>query len=282
MGESGSGKELIAQFIHGISTRHEHKMVSLNCAALTDNDIISRLFGHVKGAYTGADQSRSGVFTLADNSSLFLNEVGELSLDVQAKLLRVLQEGTFTKMGGEVTESSNVRIIAATNRNLPKMVREGRFRQDLYFRLATFEVPVHPLRNRKVDIIPLINHRLAFLNRKYRKDKTLPPDAELKPLISLSLPGNVRELYSLVERAYHYSEGNELKFPQAMIIKASGAEDMSSELGLPTLDQVQADHIRRVLDYCDWKISGTDGAAAILDLNPSTLRSKMKKLGIKR
>lgn len=229
-GESGSGKERVAQFIHGASKRSHRKMISLNCAALTNNDIISRLFGHVTGAYTGANKTRNGVFSLADKSTLFLDEIGELTLDIQAKLLRVLQEGTFTKMGGEKVESSDVRIIAATNRKLTKMVRAGAFRKDLYYRLAIFEVTVHPLRNRQVDIIPLVKHRLAHLNRKYQMNKMLPPNTELKPLLALPLPGNVRELFALVERAFHYSAGDVLHFPQTLIMKFSHIEDTPSEL----------------------------------------------------
>lgn len=257
-------------------------MISLNCALLTDNIILSKLFGHVRGAFTGAVKTRHGVFDLADQSTLFLDEVGELSLDVQAKLLRVLQEGTFTKMGAEVSQTTNVRIISATNRNLGKLVEKGKFREDLYYRLATFKVKVHPLRRRKVDILPLMEYRLSTLNKKYRKAKKLPGQVGLKQVFDYSFPGNIRELFNIVERAYHYADGKKLKFPKDMSLGSISGKSETSDLSLVALAEAQVRHIRRVLDHCGWKVSGPDGAAAILGLQPSTLRSKMKKLGIER
>ncbi len=278
-GESGVGKESTAKFVHLNSPRHEKPMVTLNCATLTENDIISHLFGHVKGAYTGAVDNRIGLFTLANDGTLFLDEVGELSLNVQAMLLRVLQEGQFTSMGSNKVQHTNARIIAATNRDLDDMVRQKTFRQDLLYRLNVLCLEVPPLRKRIKDAHQLLDYKLSQLNQKYGMNVASPSEAEYAKLEQYEFPGNIRELFNLVERGYFSSIDGSLKLSE--YLSAGRYSEANSDLpARMTLQEHEAYYIREVLEQCDWQIGGPDGAAKVLGLNRSTLNSRMKKLGI--
>ncbi|MDM8555050.1 sigma 54-interacting transcriptional regulator [Desulfococcaceae bacterium HSG7] len=281
LGETGTGKELIARAIHGTGQRGKRPLIKVNCAALPSNLIESELFGHEKGSFTGAVKRQTGRFEIADGSTLFLDEIGELPLELQPKLLRVLQNGEFERSGNYKTIKTNVRVIAATNRNLEKEMQEGRFRKDLWYRLNVFPITLPPLRNRKKDIPELAHHFLEKLNRKLGK-KIQSVSADLiQSLESYSWPGNVRELENIIERAVVTTQGTSLKFADPLAfgeLSDKFAWDEDSE----TLKDVEKKQIIKVLTLCNWKMEGKDGAAKTLDLNPSTLRFRMKKLGIKR
>jgi PAS domain S-box-containing protein len=273
LGETGTGKELIARFIHQRSPRHGRLMVKVNCSALPATLIESELFGREKGAYTGAMTRQAGRFEVADGSTLFLDEIGELPLDLQAKLLQVLQEGRFERLGSAKTVSVDVRFIAASNRNLAEEVRKGNFRQDLYYRLNVFPIQVPPLRDR-VDDIPFMVRAFVeeFAGRFGRKIGKVPRRV-MDAMLRYDWPGNIRELRNVVERAVILSPGDtlQLELPE---MAAGGAGT------LPTLAEAEADHIRAALRRAGGRIKGAGGAAALLGLNPSTLFSRMKKLGI--
>lgn len=281
-GETGVGKERFARAIHDLSKRRKRPLIKLNCAALPSTLIESELFGHEKGAYTGASAQRIGRFELADQGTIFLDEVGELSLDVQAKLLRVLQEGEFERVGGSRTIKADIRIVAATNRDLTKAVWAGDFRDDLYYRLNVFPVEVPPLRDRKDDIPDLVTHFVTKYTAKLgRPIDTIPKEA-LKALQAYAWPGNIRELENVVERAVILSGDGVLRVDEALdpqpirSARASGSSDPR------TLEDVERDHIRAVLKQSNWRIEGQSGAALILGLHPNTLRSRMKKMGIRK
>lgn len=278
MGETGTGKELLARIIHEMSPRRERPMVVVNCAALPATLIESELFGVEKGAYTGAVKPRMGRFEAADGSTLFLDEVGELSIDLQAKLLRVLEHKEFERLGSSKTISVDVRIIAATNQDLAELVREKRFRSDLYFRLSVFPIYIPPLRERREDIPLLVWHFVEVFNRTMGKRITRVPDATMQRLMDYPWPGNVRELRNVIERAMILSEGDTL------IVDDLGGGDIQkrSEEGPRSLIEVERDHILKVLQSTNWRVSGRGGAAEILGLKESTLRARMKKLGIQR
>jgi DNA-binding NtrC family response regulator len=291
-GETGTGKELLAHAIHKLSLRANHTLVKVNCAALPGSLIESELFGHEKGAFTGADVRRSGRFEIANGGTIFLDEVGELPLDLQAKLLRVLEEGEFERVGGSHTIKVDVRVIAATNRNLEEAVRKGVFRSDLYYRLNIFPITMPPLRERKEDIRILVTHLVKQLSQKLGKTiETIPQDTMMK-LRNYSWPGNVRELRNVIERAVIISPGSTLRLideldPQALeqdLQKQSVALDGFPYAGLvsETLEQTEYNLILRTLKNVHWKLEGPGGAAELLNLHPSTLRSKMRKLGIER
>ena len=274
LGETGTGKELIARAVHDRSPRRARRLVKLNCAALPRELVESELFGHEKGAFTGALAARQGRFELADRGTLFLDEVGEIASDVQTKLLRVLQEGEFERVGGTETRRVNVRVIAATNRNLAQAVEARTFRSDLYYRLNVFPIEVPPLRDRREDIPSLAMHLAekiaARLGRRFsciRKDS-------LERLQRYDWPGNVRELENVIERALVLSQAAELEVN----------EPLRCTLTRPDLDGTLADslkeYIQHILRETGGKIAGPNGAARILDINPSTLRSRMRKLGI--
>jgi formate hydrogenlyase transcriptional activator len=279
IGETGTGKELLARAIHNLSPRHARPMVALNCAALPATLVESELFGREKGAYTGALSRQIGRFELADGSTLFLDEIGELPLELQAKLLRVLQEGQFERLGSSKPIKADVRIIAATNRDLEKAVKEGRFREDLYYRLNVFPITVPPLRERREDI-PLLAFALAKdIVKTLGKTIKAIPRSTLAELQRYSWPGNVRELRNVVERALIVCQGSTLRFD----VPAQGGTPAA--VGPPqnrTLEEVERQHILSVLEETGWRVSGKRGAAAILGLNRSTLESRMAKLGIKR
>jgi formate hydrogenlyase transcriptional activator len=279
LGETGTGKELLARAIHEFSDRSAAIMVKVNCAALPAELIESELFGHEKGAFTGATQQRKGRFELADGGSLFLDELGELSLSAQAKLLRVLQEQEFERVGGSETLRVDVRVIAATNRNLADEVRAGRFRSDLYYRLNVFPVEIPALRQREADIPLLAHFFLDKYAKKFGKRFDDIDPAGLEQLRHYAWPGNVRELQNVIERAVILSQGSLLDIAP---LQPARTHSEAATGKLLTLEAVEREHITRTLEATGWQISGTKGAAAILGMNPNTLRSRMLKLGISR
>ncbi|HKR11283.1 MAG TPA: sigma-54 dependent transcriptional regulator [Pyrinomonadaceae bacterium] len=288
-GETGTGKELVAQAIHSASMRKDRPLVKINCAALPANLIESELFGHEKGAFTGAQTRKIGRFELAGGATLFLDEIGELPLELQAKLLRVLQEGEFERVGSSQTRKADVRIIAATNRNLKTEVQNGLFREDLWYRLNVFPITVPPLRQRKSDIALLVNFFVNRSNRKLgRYVRTISPQT-LQTLQSYYWPGNVRELANIVERALINSPGAVLQLTDKLdgdtVIRVNGngnGNGNGQHKQNSKLEDVERDHILATLSACEWRIEGTNGAADTLGINSSTLRSRMNKLGIKR
>jgi transcriptional regulator with GAF, ATPase, and Fis domain len=284
IGETGTGKELLARAIHNLSPRCARPMVTLNCAALPATLVESELFGHEKGAYTGAVSRQIGRFELADGSTLFLDEVGELPLELQAKLLRVLQEGQFERLGSSKPLKADVRIIAATNRDLEKAVKEGRFREDLYYRLNVFPITLPPLRERREDISLLVSTFAKEIVRKMGKTIESIPRSTVAELEQYPWPGNIRELRNIVERALIVSRGSTLRFelPHASSPSPSGGSGEGERSPSRTLEEVERQHILSVLEKTGWRVSGKRGAAAILGLHRSTLESRMAKLGIKR
>jgi DNA-binding NtrC family response regulator len=283
-GETGTGKELVARAIHDRSPRRERPLVKLNCAALPRELVESELFGHEKGAFTGATQQRRGRFELADGGTLFLDEVGELPLEAQAKLLRVLQEQEFERVGGTRSLRTDVRLIAGTNRDLQAQVDAGAFRADLFYRLNVFPVSVPPLRERREDIPPLVAHFLARAARRLGKAFEGVTPAFFDRAMAYAWPGNVRELENVVERAAILSRGTLLEALEPFGAATASARADAAPATPPngTLEDVERAHIRRVLDQTRWAIEGKQGAAAILGLNPSTLRGRMRKLGIRK
>jgi formate hydrogenlyase transcriptional activator len=272
-GETGTGKELLAQAIHRLGPRGRHVMVKVNCAALPSSLVESELFGREKGAFTGAMSRQVGRFELADSSTLFLDEVGELPPDVQVKLLRVLQAGEFERLGSPRTIKVNVRVIAATNRNLAEEVRTGRFREDLFYRLNVFPIRMPPLRERPDDIPLLVWTFLDDFSARMGKRITQVPRATMQALQRQPWPGNVRELRNVIERGAIITTGSSLRLPVF-----DGAASMAPPT--QTLAEAEREHILRVLESVAWRVKGPTGAAAVLAINPSTLRSRMKKLGI--
>jgi PAS domain S-box-containing protein len=279
LGETGTGKELLARAIHDRSLRCGRPMVTLNCAALPPTLVESELFGHEKGAYTGAVTRQIGRFELADGSTLFLDEVGELPPEVQAKLLRVLQEGEFERLGSTKTLKADVRIIAASNRDLDHSVREGRFRQDLYYRLNVFPIRLPPLRERREDIPLLIRAFVKEFGRTLGKAVDSIPRLTLEALEQYPWPGNIRELRNVVERAMILSQGPTLSVELPRLPEPEAGQSDSSNL---TLKEVERRHILSVLERTRWRVSGKRGAAAILGFKPTTLEYRMTKLGIAR
>lgn len=284
LGESGTGKELIARAIHSISTRAKRPLVKVNCASLPANLIESELFGHEKGAFTGAVTQKIGRFELAHGGTLFLDEIGELPLELQAKLLRVLQEGEFERLGNTKTIRVDVRVIAATNRDLKSSVDEKEFRADLYYRLNVFPIVCPPLRDRKEDIPYLVNHFYKKYSAKFsKKIKSISKNA-LETLMQYDWPGNVRELENIVERGVIVSQGITLEtgewLPQVTVpIKSKKS---TTDSPAHTIQEVERNHIEAVLIKTNWKIRGENGAAKILNLNPTTLEARIKKLGLVR
>ncbi len=277
-GETGTGKEVIARSIHALSRRGDKVMVKLNCAAIPRDLVESELFGHEKGAFTGALARKLGRFELADHGTLFLDEVGELGLDVQAKLLRVLQEGELERVGGTETRRVDVRIIAATNRDLGQCVKQGTFRADLYYRLNVFPIGLPPLRSRKDDLPLLTEHLVRKYAQKYGKHIEGVPAEVMAALRAHDWPGNVRELEHVLERAVITSRGTELALDEDCL--QPGPRPGSSPV--QTLDEAERIHILKALESTGWRVSGPQGAAEILGLKPTTLESRMKKLGITR
>jgi len=277
-GETGSGKEVVANAIHGWSRRAGHSMVSVNCAALPPTLIESELFGHVKGAFSGATGRRMGRFQAANGTTLFLDEVGELPLGLQAKLLRVVQDSTFEPVGSDRTVRVDVRLVAATHVDLARAVAEGRFRDDLYYRLHVFPIVVPPLRERVDDIPQIVGDVLASLARRTGAGPWSVSAGEMARLQRYPWPGNVRELVNALERATILARGPALHV--AVAEEELVPEPVVADAPLATLEAVERGHIQRVVLACAGRIHGTGGAAEILGLNPSTLRSRMKKLGL--
>ena len=279
-GETGTGKELVARAIHELSDRRDRPLVKVNCAALPANLIESELFGHEKGAFTGADGSKRGRFDLADGSTLFLDEIGEIPVELQAKLLRVLQEGEFDRLGGSKTITVDVRLVVATNRNLAEAVKAGEFRSDLYYRINTFPIEMPALRDRDDDIQLLTEHFVKTHAPRLGRDVSEISAGAMSQLRNYAWPGNVRELEGIVQRALISSSGPVLELAEPLITQV--AEKDEADTTISDLKLVEREHIVAVLEDANWKISGTTGAAARLGIPPSTLRSKMKKLSIVR
>ncbi|HSB44354.1 MAG TPA: sigma 54-interacting transcriptional regulator [Nitrospira sp.] len=277
-GETGTGKELIARAIHNLSPRKERPLVKVNCAAIPAGLIESELFGHEKGAFTGALTKKMGRFEVADRGTIFLDEIGELPLDLQSKLLRVLQEGEFERVGGTQTFKVNVRVIAATNRDLAQLSKEGHYRPDLYYRLNVFPIHLPSLREREGDIPLLVQYfvRKSAANLGKKIDRI--PERMMTALQRYQWPGNIRELEHVIERAVILSEGQELE-PIDWLSQSNGKPGSVKVL---TLEEVERQHIVDVLEQTNWRVSGEKGAAKILGLNPTTLEARMKKLGIER
>lgn len=279
LGETGTGKELIARAVHYISPRNDRPLVKVNCAALPANLIESELFGHEKGAFTGALSRKIGRFELADRGTIFLDEIGDLPLELQAKLLRVLQEGEFERLGNPRPIKADVRVIAATNRELNRAVIAGNFREDLFYRLNVFPIALPPLRERKEDIPLLVRHFARKYRQKVGKVIDKIPQKVVTALQAYSWPGNVRELENIIERAVILSSGSTFEVEELLeTLRATDAQPRPS----PTLEEVERNHIIKVLEETGWRIEGKHGAAARLGLNPSTLRSRIEKLNIQK
>jgi PAS domain S-box-containing protein len=279
LGETGTGKELVARAIHGTSPRRARPLVKVDCTALPPDLIESELFGHEKGAFTGAYARQIGRFEIANASTIFLDEIGELPPSLQVKLLRVLQDGEFERLGGSRTIKIDVRVIAATNRDLEAEVRIGRFREDLWYRLNVFPVKVPPLRERKEDLPLLVQHFVKRFAKRLGKTIEAIPQNVLDILQNYPWPGNVRELENVIERAVINTQGGQLRLADQF---ERPWQRLPSRGGQRSLEEIERDHIVKTLEEAGWKIAGTDGAAAILGLNPSTLRGRMRKLGIRR
>lgn len=286
LGESGTGKELLARAIHSRSRRSDRPLVKVNCASLPSNLIESELFGHEKGAFTGAVAKKIGRFELADKGTIFLDEIGEMPIELQAKLLRVLQEGEFERVGNPHTTKVDVRVIAATNRALEQAVRNGSFREDLYYRLNVFPITSPPLRDRKEDIGVLITHFLKKFSSKIGKNIEKISQEAMIALEAYPWPGNVRELENTIERAVILAQNEALTLNDLPELRALSSEKSKPlDVAAPTfhtLEEVERTHIQQVLKETKWVIEGERGAAAVLGLNPSTLRSRMQKLKIKK
>ena len=277
LGETGTGKELVARAIHSLSLRKDHAFVKINCAALPSHLIESELFGHEKGAFTGAHSRRLGRFEVANDGSLFLDEIGELPLALQPKLLRVIQDGEFERLGSSHTLHADARIIVATNRNLEEEVGKGRFRDDLWYRLNIFPITMPPLRDRLDDIPLLVNYYVGKISKRLGKRIEKIPASVMHALQHYHWPGNVRELENVLERAVINSSGPKLRLVDELKKPVKGMGSNKK-----TLAAVEREHIMQVLEQTRWKVSGKNSAAEILGLSRSTLRARMKKLEIRK
>ena len=276
LGETGTGKGMFARAIHSRSVRKNRPLITVNCTALPANLIESELFGREKGAFTGAHTRQMGRFELANGGTIFLDEIGEMPMELQSKLLRVIQDGEFERLGSPHTIKVDVRIIAASNRNLEDEISSGRFRQDLFYRLNVFPITIPPLRSRKEDIPLLVNHFVAKFNKKIGRRIGTVPQQTLKALQEYHWPGNVRELENVIERAVITSQGPSLQVRDRFDNLPHTDQDNKS------LADVERNHILKVLQETGWRIEGPKGAAVRLDLNPSTLRARMRKYGLRR
>ena len=277
-GETGTGKELIARAVHNISSRCGRPFIKLNCAAIPYSLLESELFGHERGAFTGAVAQKVGRFEMADKGTLFLDEVGDIPLALQPKLLRVLQEQEFERLGGTRTHQVDVRLVAATNRDLAGMVKRNEFRSDLYYRLNVFPIPLPPLRERREDIPALVTHFVEVYARRMGKQIEHVPPETISALSSYQWPGNIRELQNFIERSVILSAESELRSPLAELKHSLGLESQ----GAITLEEAERNHIRKTLEYTKWVVAGPNGAAARLGMKRSTLYFRMQKLGISR
>jgi formate hydrogenlyase transcriptional activator len=277
-GETGTGKELIARAVHNLSARCGRPFIKLNCAAIPFDLLESELFGHERGAFTGAIAQKIGRFELADKGTLFLDEVGDIPPGLQPKLLRVLQEQEFERLGSTRTHQVDVRLVAATNRNLVDMVKRNEFRSDLYYRLNVFPVPLPPLRARREDIPALVEHFVDIYARRMSKQIDYISPETMSELTSYAWPGNIRELQNFIERSVILTSGNVLESPLANLRNAAEAES----LGPTTMEDAEREHIRKILEQTRWVVAGPNGAAARLGIKRSTLYFRMQKLGIAR
>ncbi len=277
LGETGTGKELVARAIHATSMRKNRALVKVNCAALPSNLIESELFGHERGAFTGSHSRRLGRFEVADGATLFLDEIGELPLELQPKLLRVIQDGEFERLGSSRTIKVDARIVAATNRNLEEEVAKGRFREDLWYRLNIFPITVPPLRDRGDDIPLLVDFFVEKISKRLGKTVKIVPASTMDALQNYPWPGNVRELENVLERAVIGSSG-----PKLRLVDELKRPHKNLNSSRNTLEAVEREHILRVLKETKWKVSGKNSAAEILGLNRSTLRARMRKLDIRK
>ena len=277
-GETGTGKELIARAVHDSSSRFARPFIKLNCAAIPFDLLESELFGHERGAFTGAIAQKIGRFELADKGTLFLDEVGDIPPGLQPKLLRVLQEQEFERLGSTRTHRVDVRLVAATNRNLADMVKRNEFRSDLYYRLNVFPISLPPLRERREDIPALVTHFVELYARRMAKQiEHIPPDT-MSALSSYQWPGNIRELQNFMERSVIVTSGNVLHPPLTSLSSAAAVES----IGAITMMDAERDHILKTLEHTRWVVSGPNGAAARLGIKRSTLYFRMQKLGISR
>ncbi|MBR9988047.1 MAG: sigma 54-interacting transcriptional regulator [Desulfosarcina sp.] len=277
LGETGTGKELVARAVHGTSLRKERALVKMNCAALPSNLIESELFGHEKGAFTGAHSRRLGRFEIADRATLFLDEIGELPLELQSKLLRVIEYGEFERLGSSTTQKVDVRIITATNRNLEEEVGKGNFRMDLWYRLNIYPITLPPLRDRREDIPLLVNFFVDKISKRLGKSIGVVPVSVMEVLQNHHWPGNIRELENVLERAVINSSG-----PKLHLVDDLKKPNRSFTTVSRSLADVERDYIVRVLEQTRWKVSGNNSAAEILGLERSTLRARIHKLDIRK
>ncbi len=275
LGETGTGKELLARAIHSLSARKDRPLVTVNCASLPPTLIESELFGREKGAYTGALTRMAGRFELADRSTLFLDEIGELPLELQSKLLRFLEEGSFERLGSSKPIHVDVRIVAATNRDIGQEVKDGKFRRDLFYRLNVFPIMIPPLRERREDIPLLVRAVVKEFQKKMGKEIESIPKKTMEALRTYSWPGNVRELRNLIEHAMILTRGKTLN---VHVPKRASSDTYPAG----RLEDIERMHIMAVLEKTGWRLSGPGGAADILGLKRTTLQARMKKLGIKR
>ena len=277
-GETGTGKELIARAIHEHSTRRDRPFVKLNCAAIPLGLLESELFGHERGAFTGAVARKVGRFEAADRGTLFLDEIGDIPLELQPKLLHVLQEGEFERLGSTQTQRANVRLVAATNKDLAKLVAQNQFRSDLYYRLNVFPIFVPPLRDRRRDIPSLVRHFVGIYAERMNKQIERIPTDVMEALVDHSWPGNIRELQNFIERSVILADGNTLRPPLERLRQAAGIESLEPI----TLEEAERVHIRKTLEQANWVVAGPRGAAVRLGMKRSTVYFRMRRLGIFR
>ena len=294
LGETGTGKEVIARAVHNLSPRKERTFVKVNCAAIPSGLLEAELFGHERGAFTGAISQKIGRFELADRGSLFLDEIGDIPLELQPKLLRVLQEQEFERLGSNRTQRVDVRVVAATNRDLSRLVADREFRSDLYYRLHVFPIQIPPLRERREDVPLLVRYFVQNFSRRLNKTVEYVPAEAMDALVNYAWPGNIRELENLIERAVLLSPGKELRVPlselkpPALASNGNVSADLSlfspspSSMPITTLEEAERQHILRALRQTEWRIAGPKGAAAILGMKRTTLQARMRKLGVRR
>ena len=294
LGETGTGKEVIARAVHNLSPRKERTFVKVNCAAIPSGLLEAELFGHERGAFTGAISQKIGRFELADRGTLFLDEIGDIPLELQPKLLRVLQEQEFERLGSNRTQRVDVRVVAATNRDLSRLVADREFRSDLYYRLNVFPIQIPPLRERREDVPLLVRYFVQNFSRRLNKTVEYVPTDAMDALVNYGWPGNIRELENLIERAVLLSPGKELRVPVSELKSATLSSNGNvvadiplfssspSSVPITTLEEAERQHILRALRQTEWRIAGPKGAAAILGMKRTTLQARMRKLGIRR
>jgi formate hydrogenlyase transcriptional activator len=281
MGDTGTGKELIARAIHNLSKRRERTFVKINCAAIPTGLLESELFGHERGAFTGAIAQKAGRFELGHQGTLFLDEVGDIALELQSKLLRVLQEQEFERLGSTRTIHVDVRLVAATNRDLAQMVAEKQFRSDLYYRLNVFPITAPPLRERAEDIPSLVRYFAQKYGQRMNKEILTIPTEVMNTLTKYHWPGNIRELENFIERAVILSPGPDLRVPLSELKRSLETQHVGAA-GTKTLEEAEREHILKVLEETMWVVSGPSGAATRLGMRRTTLQARMQKLGIMR